>query len=327
MKICITSYFGLRESLLAAADMLTEVGHQVIDYPLFAKNINLDTKISDIIEDFSNFIETERPDGILWWCLAISTDDFIKLKQVNCIKYWYFNWDEPYNWINCELEKKAPYFDCVFISCLETVKNYLNCGTRQAVYCLPGYDSEIFYPIENVEYKYDISIVLTNLYGDSTKYPDQIVNRNQLIDDIYNELPKHGYKLSIFGPELLKNIYPDAYIGYCHYSKLNSIFNASKINLTTHVVGNKEGYLNERTVTLIGSGSLILIDPIKGLDLHLQSEKNCLYLNLDDPIGQIVDILSNYENSKYNAIKNDLKSARKYHSWQQWAQKIHCHIT
>ena len=114
------------------------------------------------------------------------------------MKYWLFNWDDPYNFRLNEFDLKAKYFDCVFITSLGNVNNYLAHGAKQAIYSLPGYDPSYYYPIDNIEYKYDISIVLTNLYSDSNLYPDQITNRHNLVSIIYNGQIKYNYKFAIF---------------------------------------------------------------------------------------------------------------------------------
>jgi hypothetical protein len=325
MKICLTSYFGLREALLAAAEALRTLGHEVIDYPLFAKNVHLETRINDVVEDFSRFLQDERPDGVLWWCLSISSDSFVRIKgALSGLKYWYFNWDEPFNWHDAELAVKAPHFDAVFVCCQETTQRWLDHGCPRAVYCLPGFDPELFRPLEPEEYRYDVSMVLTNLYGDRGKYPDQAVNRRELIDQLYQKQGEHGYRLALFGPEFLGDLYPESYVGYCRYEDLNQIFNESRINLTTHVIGNRAGYLNERTVTLIGSGSLILIDPIKELDQNLLDKRTCLVLDPERPVEQIKRILKNYDS--YQLVKNSIKKIRNNYTWKIWAEKIHLHI-
>ena len=92
------------------------------------------------------------------------------------------------------------------------------------------------------------------------------------------------------------------------YADLNQIFNSSRINLTTHVVGNREGYLNERTVTLIGSGALILIDQVKGLDLNLKPNEDCVVLDTENPALQIAEFLRKYPS--FSKIKKNVEKIR-----------------
>ena len=321
MKICFTSYFGLREALKSSTDELAKLGHEILDYPLFMNNIHLETKVDDIVAHFSKFIESHKPDGIFWWCLSIETDHFISIKKsFPNLKYWYFNWDEPYNWNGAELELKAPYFDSVFVSCLESTSRYLLNGCPKAVYCLPGFDPELFFPYIDPIYKTDVSMIMTNLYSDTSLYPDQVSNRHRLVDLIYKGQAEHGYRFTIYGPEFLKELYPDSYQGYCKYTDLNRVFNESRINITTHVVGDKGGYLNERTITLIGSGALILIDNVKQLDLNLKPDRDCLVIDKENPSLQIAEILGNYQH--YLEIKKNVLKIRKDHLWNCWAEKI-----
>ena len=60
MKICFTSYFGLREALKSATDELAKLGHEILDYPLFMNNVHSETKVDDIIGHFSEFIEKQK---------------------------------------------------------------------------------------------------------------------------------------------------------------------------------------------------------------------------------------------------------------------------
>jgi hypothetical protein len=254
-------------------------------------------------------------------------------KIVNCIDTniinIYFNWDEPFNWDSCELYNKAKLLDAVFICCEETLPKYIEHGTKESYYCLPGYDKNIHTPLffddSNEEnYKCDISICCTNLYEDPILHKDQYVQRKELIDTIYNNQNKYGYTFFIYGGESLKNLYPQSYKGFVSYNNTNYVFNYSKINICTHVQCNKNMYLNERCILIAGSGGLLFIDPVKGIDNIFQNNINCVHIDKDNYINQIVNILNNYD--KYYTIRHNIHKTSKDFTWDKWAEIINKYL-
>ena len=62
MKICLTSYYGIRESLQEASDELSDLGHIVIDFSLMKeKNENINYK-----HKFVEFLIDNKVELILW---------------------------------------------------------------------------------------------------------------------------------------------------------------------------------------------------------------------------------------------------------------------
>ncbi len=151
----------------------------------------------------------------------------------------------------------------------------------------------------------------------SEKYSDQYFNRKELIDKLLNETE---FNIHIYGPESLKLTYPDNYKGFVKYDNLNEVYNKSRINLCTHVCHTKSKYINERTILILGSGSLLLVDPVKNLD-QLITDKECVYFNRDNIIEKITHILSNYD--QYESIKIAGYEKSKEYTWDKWAEKIH----
>src|SRR3989304_4203905 len=147
-KILITTYYGLKESLLAATMGLRQFKYQIAEYPLFRFSQDKFDKKENVLEDFNRVILNENPDIILFWCLSISTDNlkWLKTKYQN-ILFIFFNWDDPHSWSvsGLDIEKKSKYFDIVFTSCKECVSWYKTNGTKEAIWCVPGFDSKIHY--------------------------------------------------------------------------------------------------------------------------------------------------------------------------------------
>lgn len=328
MNILITSYYGLRESLELASNSLSDKGFVIFDYPLLQKYNELKERTC---EDMTTVIKDNNINYVLWWFYTIPTDIFAKIAEKNKnVKNILFNWDEPFNWEMNDNKNKAQYFDTVFVTCRESCNWWKKNGTRQA-YCLyPGFSKDVHQPIfdENDDdfdtYGCDISICCTNMY-DNIENDSQYIKRKELIDNIYGNQEKYGYKLKIFGPNKFKDIYPSSYVKFVNYYDTVKIFHYSKINICTHVLGNMDGYLNERVFLILASGGLLFVDNVKGIDNVLKGGENCVIIDKHNYISQIRNILDNYDD--YFDIKfNGLELSSKY-NWDEWASFIHDKLT
>lgn len=315
MKILITSYYELKDSLLSAANALTNCGNIVINYPLYQYAYDAHDKMDNYVSHMEEFILLNNPDIILWWFFNIPAENMKLICNSTKAKHIMFNWDEPYNWLLNDTKNKALFFDSVFVCSEEKFDDYIKYGTKHTHLLYPGYDTNIYYPITEKKYKCDISICCTNLY---INYPNQYIDRKILIDNIYNNQEKYNYIFHIYGPKSFENLYPKSYQGYAKYTDGNMIYNSSKINLCTHVQQNAKKYLNERSIDILGSGGLLFID--KPTDIESVLENCCVFINKENYIEQIVDILKNYEN--YNIIKQNAYEKSKLYTWDKWASFI-----
>lgn len=325
-KILIVSYYGLQDSLKSAANSLEKLGYEMDTYPLFKYAHDTHDKIENYKDHFKSYIEESKPDILLYWYIGVPPnvikyirDSFPHIYSI------FYNWDDPYSWVDeaTQIREKCPNFDLVLSTCEETLQDYIDHGSKRAVFSAPGFDPNINYPLENLkeeDYICDVSICCTNLYKEKHIYKDQYINRKELID----KLISHNINLHVYGPESLKLTYPNNYKGFVKYSNLNDIYNKSKINLCTHVCSNKSKYINERSVLIIASGGLLLVDPIKDFD-KLVSDKECVFFDNTDGddgiISTIRKILSNYED--YKDIKNRAYIKSKEYTWDKWAEIIH----
>lgn len=319
INLCMVSYYGPRAPIDIAENCLS-VYCKVYDFPMMHnKNEYPETYHEKMID----YIKENKIDVCLWWYVAVPTDIFKKIRDATGVEYIYYNWDEPFNWSDCDLANKASYFEAVFVCCKETLVRYTDNGTKNAVYLLPGFDPEVHHIIrdynheDSVKYGCDISFCCTNLYEDVNTYPDQYINRKILIDDIYNNQEKYGYTFHIYGIEKFATLYPKSYKGFADYFTLNKIFNYSKINLCTHVIYDKDGYMNERCILVSAAGGLLLVDDVKGNVI-----KDAIILHKTDYLQQIADIVGNYE--KYVDVRKKLYTfCRSNFTYQIWAKKIH----
>lgn len=337
VHILITLYYDFIEPILTAKKALEELGFFVSGYPLFKFNASQE-EMKIRYEDFINFINVNKPEYILWWNFYIPIDIISKIK-VHCpqVRNYMYNWDDPYCWSLPDYDKKIQHFDMAFVSSAEKFDNYLKYLCKPAL-LYPGFNNKIHYPIINdddndvEQYECDISICCTNLYSDKTIYPNQKINRKDLIDAIYFGQKTFNYKFHIYGPPFLSTLYPDSYKRELHYVDTNKLFNYSKINICTHVTqGNK--YINERCILILASGGLLYVDNLINFNNYNCNEDNDInenennnnekfYVNIDieDPVKQLVNILKNYQD--YSILRcNGYKIIKKY-DWNYWASAI-----
>ena len=318
MKILIVNYYGIKKPFDSIINSFENNDCDISVYPLLQYYADVNDKKEDYVDHFCSFINKNEPDVILWWYISIPINDmeYISNKFKN-IHQIFYSWDDPFIWDikdNTHINLKAKFFDDVFISCTETIPHYKENGTTNA-YCLyPGFDPKINFPKNDIDYKYDISFCISNLYiGDI--YNDQYIPRKQLIDDIYNE---NDINFAIFGPEYLKDIYPNSYKGFVQYENLNDVFNSSRINISLHVCNSKKGYMNERVSLVLASGGLLLTDPID--DTPIKNGENVIYLEKYNYIDQIKNILNNYSDFLY--IKHNGYNFSKNYNWDNWVKFI-----
>lgn len=319
-KILLISYYGFKDSLECARRSMEKLGYTVDTYPLFQYAYDSNDKKENYKEHFNGYIKDTQPDIILWWFIYVPSEviQFISVNNPSCYSIL-FCWDDPFVWVekNTKLHEKCPYFDLAIATCEETIDEYKKHGSKDAMFLPPGYDPTLNYPMEDEQYDCDVSICCTNLYEDLSIYDDQYFNRRELIDLLVT-IP--DIKFHIYGPEFLKLRYPHNYRGFSQYSDLNKIYNKSKINICTHVCSSKSKYINERTILILGSGGLLMVDPVKDMD-KLISGDECVYIQKDRIVDQIRDILLNYDS--YKTIKSNGRKKSMEYTWDKWAESLH----
>lgn len=325
MKILIVGYYDVKDSVKAAVVSLEGLGHTVINYPMFQKVYDTHDKIPDYENDFMLCINKCRPNVVLWWFSRLPIELYEKVSPTITRLGIYtaiFNWDDPWAWLEpgTNIRGRSKYYDLAVTTCIASTKQYIEHGSKNSVFAAPGADPKVFYPLDStIEYKCDVSIVITNLYQD-TYYRYQYIRRKDIIDALYNDT---SITFHIYGPKFLQGMYPKSYQGYANYGDLNGIFNTSRINISTHVCYNYDGYINERSITVLMSGGLLLIDPVKGLSKIMTPNKECIVME-SDFMSQIKGILSMYDTeeglAKLNTIKRNARSlASKQYTWDNWS--------
>jgi len=177
-------------------------------------------------------------------------------------------------------------------------------------------DENIHFPEVDKSYECDVSFICTNLYEDKVMFPNNITNRREVITNIIN----NGFNVHIYGPEHLKEIFPNQYKGFSHFLNNHKVFYNSKINLCTHG-DNGYKYCNERVGTILSSGGLMMCDKVDGIETILKHNKDFILFDENNYIEQIRDIINNYD--RYVHIKeNAVITARNKFSPKYWSEFI-----
>lgn len=304
--------------ITAAHRCFEERGYTVIQYGLLrAKN-----EKKDYIFTFDLLINSFNPSIILFWNWnSISYDELAMIKMNHSDRvFMVFNWDDPHCWL--KPMPKLKFFDISLSTCSSTLNNYTNLGVSLSKYLLPGFSPSIHYHELDTSYACDVSFMCTNLYKNGAHDRDDniLVDRFSMVQALDNDSRFH---FRLYGPHHLRLSVKKSYHSEVPYEKNRLVFSNSKININVHGAYG-EGYLNERTFTILGSGGLMLIDNIPGLDRILTPNVNCVVIEDTDPIkmcDQINNILINYD--KYYAIRMaGLELANKFFTYDVWADTI-----
>ena len=320
MKISLIGSFNLAHGYLGAAEALRRSGHDVDFIPAHLyKSEHPKEHVDKILED----LKDQKPELILWW--RAETLNPLELRKVrNEIegKFILYSWDDPFQWEkHMDMSGKCKSLDIAFTCCMDSIKNYESNGCR-GVYCPPGFDPSVHYSDFDEEYACDISLVCTNLYHGTylTKFPH--VSRKDLCDWIIDRFPNFDFR--IYGVEDLGKLYPKYYRGWLDFEKTRKVFSSSKINLCTHIRPDGDMYINERVCQVLGSGGLLMVDGVRGIEKVLQPNKECVIMDLRSQqtfLEQIKNIVTRYETFEY--IKDyGLKKALKDFTWDNWAKTI-----
>lgn len=333
-KILIVSYYDLKDFFINIKDGFENYGYTVVSYPLFRYAYDANDKISDYKEHMGEYIRSVVcPDIILWWFIDVAPDVFKYIKKMfPNIYYILYNFDDPLN-ICQDLFEKCKIFNLVITCCKENMFKYkIHSGVKNVMFHPFCYDPTVFYAndavedsdSEDSEYICDISINCHNLYSDESYFKNQYIKRTELIDNLIKYSKNKDRVFKIFGHPVIKQLYPDNYCGEIPYYKLNRLYNLSKINLTTHPYCNKSLSINDNVFQILGSGGLLLVDPIKDLDKLLVDGEHVVYLKKNNYIEQIDEILNNYD--RYKSIRNGGHTVSAGFVWSEWCKKIHIEI-
>jgi len=343
-KLLIISFYELKDYFLCIKEQFEESYYTVIEYPLFKYAYDSNDRISDYKEHLNQYIQDKSPDIILWWFIDVPVDVFRFIKKNNPNSFYImYNSDDPFN-MNKDLFEKAKIFDVVATPCKESMYMYkLYSNVKYVVFNPMGYDEKAFFPIgdntNDINEKYmddkfkayscDISMMFYNLCLDPNSYPDQVVGRKELIEQIIILCKKKNYRFKIYGTHALREFFPEYYFGEVAYNERNLMYCFSKINLISSPFKSKSLNIDEQTFSILGSGGLLMIDRTKDIDKLLTdcgnannkiNNGNCIIYNSKNYLDRIEHILDNYAN--YNNVKINGYILSKKYTWKSWTENI-----
>lgn len=320
MKIIIVGWYNLIYPITTAKHYFEILGYDVYFLPL----LHYSQKFSgdNLSHALFSFIKNIDPKMILWWNWETSKEALFYIKKnTKDIAHYLFNWDHPFcltEWDNNKNRKitSKNIWDTCFVTGDCKLEEYIKSGSDNAYYLRMFADEETHFPEYDEKYECEVSFVCTNLYEEKDKFPGQLFDRKTFMQNLIDA----GIDVKLYGPENLKNDFPDNYCGFIHFMENHKVFYNSKINICLHVT-NDNKYFNERVGTILASGGLLFCDKVKGIEEILNDGVDCIFIDENNYVKQIKTILQNYEH--YNYIKkNAIQTAKQKFSPMHWAKFI-----
>ena len=234
MKFLIIGCYGLADGYKAMSNGLRYLGQDIAFFPLFAaqdilrgkkfKNYSIEEEIikasngDNLTVNLNGYINnfSEKCDSIIFWhgvdCCMNYSNMLKNIKEKTNLKLIQINWDANQNFIK-QLNSYYKYLDHIFTVNSNIVKYLKNKNFNNIYHFYPSFDEDYSFYKEDNKYKCDISILCTNLYTNSM-WKNKSICRKKLLDILYED---KSINLHVYGPEFLKNIYPDVYKGYISY--------------------------------------------------------------------------------------------------------------
>lgn len=300
-RLCIISFYELKEHLIHIKDIFTSFHYTVSHYPLFQYAYDSNDKIPNYTEHMSNFLADF--DIVFWYFLDVPIDTFVHVKRNNPnICFIMYNSDDPNNF-NLELLEKAKIFDIIITPCLDNYKKYIIHNRIKSVLFAPfGYDPAFFGNRKDIGV--DVALVCN------------LIHNTEFITEIADFCSVSGLSFKIYGQPALSSLFPNHYEPFPSYETETLIYQA-KINISLH---KHKPYtaLNPHDIKILASGGLLLTDnKISFMD-------PTQYIQMADYKTQIMDIIKNPD--KYKEIKiNGQKFASNY-TWEKIITSIHIQI-
>lgn len=348
MNLLIIGYNNLADGFLYASKSLEKLNYIIFFFP-YNIYINDSNKENILI----NFINDNCIDICLWWNNNVKFENYkniISSISNKNIKHIFFNWDPfLYNYQKYDsicwkekIDEKELYYPLMnhVFSCFEKEINYFK-NKIKISYLPPGFDKNISKYEYDKNYECDISIVCTNLYNNTNEFPDSSTNitRYEIVNKLYENREKINFH--IYGPDFLKDLYPECYKGFIDYNNCYKVFSNSKINLSIHPMiyelnekNSNEEYFSERLPQILGCKGLLVTNTLFNNPLFnnplfnnslsnnkLIPNKDYIYINSNNYYDIFLYIIKN--NKSFDIIReNGYKKALLNYQWDHWGKKI-----
>jgi len=329
-KLLIVGYYGLADGFATCANFLRK-NYDVTFFPLMLFH----NEGRNVIDGFLD--AAKDCDVVLLWYFRYFISSFttlnklIKIKKAlpKSVKFIGYSWDHfPPNSHHDMMSIHFFHMLDHYITGNASEIDYLkNIAINHVSYSPAGFDSDVTKPMSSIihqelsHYNCDVSIVCTNLY---TMYPAEWtrLQRKPLLDALYLERDK--ICLHIYGPDFLKELYPDCYKGFIKYDDCPKVFTNSKINLCLHPSVDNSGnmlYYSERLPQILGSKGLLYCETI--YNELIIPDTHYVLADPTNPVKQILQIISEYHTEKYqNIIENGYNLALNELTWDKMRKTV-----
>lgn len=331
--VLFVAYYELKDYMICIKESFEKYYFDVISYPLFQYAYDSNDKIENYVDHMNDFIQEKEPDIILWWFIDVPIDIFKKIRRHNpkCLMIMY-NADDPTN-MSKELFDKAKSFDIIVTPCKGSNYMYsMYSGVKEIIHGPMGFDPELFCPIKNVEdlgveslaLQCDISMVVYNLCLDKDYYPNQVIHKKELIEIVIKYCTERNLIFKLYGIPTLKELFPLHYCGELPYYKYPMLYNFSKVNIVSSSDYTKHLYINEQVFSILGSGGLLMMDKVHGIEKILTDSKNCIIYNRKNFIDKLDNIFFPKKNNNFDIaeIKENARIISLNYTWEKWVEAI-----
>lgn len=346
MKLIFIGACGYADGYKGLGNEFEKANWKINFFPLYNYYNNTNKSFDDIIDyilgNNINYIKEKynihkidyyggKPDLVFWFhnYMTFNRNEYKKLSQLG-VKNILFNWDAFQYYSNNKCWKSKIIYKkfCVdYIYHNFTVnpleyEYFTNLGYTNINYVSPGANEEEFYKIIDNNYKCEISFILTNLYTNYDEFPNQKINRKDILDHIYHNT---NAILHIYGPPFLKDLYPKAYKGFINYYDAKKVFSNSLINLNISPVGDyfkldNLSYFSERLPQILACQGLVVSEQDYS-DLLIHKED---YLRLDslEDINKYLKFVREHNDIMEMIRKNGYRKFKEKLKWKYTYDKI-----
>lgn len=275
------------------------------------------------------------------------------------IPFVLFNWNDPYCWknsIDVNIRDLAPFFDAVLTCCADVVPSYQSLlhdrlkkriaehegeteaeteaedekgvGDLVRVHA-PGFHASLASKMRQTHagpdrFACDVVFACTNLYDSAQMYPEQRLNRRDLIEALY---AAPDITLHLYGPERFKELYPNAYRGYLQYEDTYRVVRTARVCFTTHVVSQDvHQYVNERTAVILGCGGLLVTDVPLPAAWNDEVDGAKYFFEAGDTVQETVERIRSLAAQPYDETEpireRAVRVAARYLTWSAWSAQI-----
>jgi hypothetical protein len=267
---------------------------------------------------FAQRVINSQCDAVLVWCYdrlkpahIAMIRSLCNVNQTSSPIFALYNWDDPYALTHEANRALFVEMDIVF-TCSQDAQEWYSSQGIPSHYLLPGFYQQTEIPSVIT---CDISFIVGNLYDDIDKYPNQKYLRKSILEalECANDL-----QVELYGQSNLALLYPRIYKGLATYEDQYSIARRSRLCISTHVM-ESTGYLNERSIVILGSGGgALVLDSAK----NAASIPRTSFLQLgSNPLADLRRYLSFADLCTTTASIGKLYAAKSL-TWTHWATSV-----